>query len=99
MYVWRLPSKSMAMISPKSYGSSRAPHLPPFTYTSRVSLTQWISIGISYLGSLMNRSDEHTSELQSLMRIPYAVYCLKKKIHQMIYRHSRTSNTRKKKNQ
>src|SRR3546814_4673876 len=26
------------------------------------------------------RSDEHTSELQSLMRLSYAVYCLKKKI-------------------
>src|SRR3546814_5701631 len=26
------------------------------------------------------RSEEHTSELQSLMRIPYAVFCLKKKI-------------------
>src|SRR3546814_4081483 len=25
------------------------------------------------------RSEEHTSELQSLMRIPYAVFCLKKK--------------------
>src|SRR3546814_2772248 len=30
-----------------------------------------------------NRSEEHTSELQSLMRISYAVFCLKKKkIHQ-----------------
>src|SRR3546814_6461671 len=29
-------------------------------------------------GSLM-RSEEHTSELQSLMRISYAVFCLKKK--------------------
>src|SRR3546814_3397781 len=28
-----------------------------------------------------NRSEEHTSELQSLMRISYAVFCLKKKIH------------------
>src|SRR3546814_6427733 len=27
------------------------------------------------------RSEEHTSELQSLMRISYAVYCLKKKKH------------------
>src|SRR3546814_9412983 len=27
-----------------------------------------------------DRSDEHTSELQSLMRISYAVFCLKKKI-------------------
>src|SRR3546814_7400509 len=26
-----------------------------------------------------NRSEEHTSELQSLMRISYAVFCLKKK--------------------
>src|SRR3546814_1902193 len=28
----------------------------------------------------VNRSEEHTSELQSLMRISYAVLCLKKKI-------------------
>src|SRR3546814_1165914 len=28
------------------------------------------------------RSEEHTSELQSLMRISYAVFCLKKKIIQ-----------------
>src|SRR3546814_1396335 len=33
----------------------------------------------------MDRSEEHTSELQSLMRISYAVFCLKKK----------TSNTTK----
>src|SRR3546814_9797706 len=29
-----------------------------------------------------NRSEEHTSELQSLMRISYAVFCLKKKNQQ-----------------
>src|SRR3546814_3146051 len=29
----------------------------------------------------MERSEEHTSELQSLMRISYAVFCLKKKKH------------------
>src|SRR3546814_9951099 len=29
--------------------------------------------------TLKNRSEEHTSELQSLMRISYAVFCLKKK--------------------
>src|SRR3546814_10691836 len=29
----------------------------------------------------INRSEEHTSELQSLMRISYAVFCLKKKTH------------------
>src|SRR3546814_4323115 len=31
------------------------------------------------VGPLVARSEEHTSELQSLMRISYAVFCLKKK--------------------
>src|SRR3546814_2102546 len=31
------------------------------------------------LAELVERSEEHTSELQSLMRISYAVFCLKKK--------------------
>src|SRR3546814_3464493 len=30
-----------------------------------------------------DRSEEHTSELQSLMRISYAVFCLKKKKHKL----------------
>src|SRR3546814_3137019 len=30
------------------------------------------------------RSEEHTSELQSLMRISYAVFCLKKKIQNIV---------------
>src|SRR3546814_3313302 len=36
------------------------------------------------------RSEEHTSELQSLMRISYAVFCLKKKkkIHENIHRNT-----------
>src|SRR3546814_7778546 len=34
------------------------------------------------------RSEEHTSELQSLMRISYAVFCLKKKMH-----HNKNNNT------
>src|SRR3546814_4983011 len=33
------------------------------------------------LAALAARSEEHTSELQSLMRISYAVFCLKKKNH------------------
>src|SRR3546814_5816380 len=31
------------------------------------------------IGAIAHRSEEHTSELQSLMRISYAVFCLKKK--------------------
>src|SRR3546814_3183746 len=33
--------------------------------------------------SVLERSEEHTSELQSLMRISYAVFCLKKKNHKL----------------
>src|SRR3546814_2926307 len=44
-----------------------------------------------------DRSEEHTSELQSLMRISYAVFCLKKKKKQIrnIHTHRQliTSNT------
>src|SRR3546814_5041844 len=38
----------------------------------------------------MLRSEEHTSELQSLMRISYAVFCLKKK--RMINQHTKHSS-------
>src|SRR3546814_9507718 len=41
------------------------------------------------------RSEEHTSELQSLMRISYAVFCLKKKkehnVRQSTHTHRRTT--------
>src|SRR3546814_5954326 len=33
----------------------------------------------NFRAALITRSEEHTSELQSLMRISYAVFCLKKK--------------------
>src|SRR3546814_1332305 len=42
------------------------------------------------LGYGLRRSEEHTSELQSLMRISYAVFCLKKKnkiIHKSRYKY------------
>src|SRR3546814_5251959 len=55
-----------------------------------VLLTQepWPRIGL-HRGA-RSRSEEHTSELQSLMRISYAVFCLKKK--------TTTTNTRTTKN-
>src|SRR3546814_4916480 len=37
--------------------------------------------GARLIEALQKRSEEHTSELQSLMRISYAVFCLKKKKH------------------
>src|SRR3546814_1444147 len=47
----------------------------------------------SRLNGHPNRSEEHTSELQSLMRISYAVFCLKKKNHLNI--HCQTNLTKK----
>src|SRR3546814_947686 len=40
----------------------------------------------------MKRSEEHTSELQSLMRISYAVFCLKKKKRNDITSHLHHTN-------
>src|SRR3546814_10772001 len=37
-----------------------------------------------FRGGGIDRSEEHTSELQSLMRISYAVFCLKKKTYYLI---------------
>src|SRR3546814_3099038 len=39
------------------------------------------------------RSEEHTSELQSLMRISYAVFCLKKKKQKKKYIHKQATKT------
>src|SRR3546814_7534663 len=52
-------------------------------------------IGVLYLYTslfffLFGRSEEHTSELQSLMRISYAVFCLKKKTQKKIEHNSTT---------
>src|SRR3546814_5762468 len=44
----------------------------------------WRRAGIRF-SSAESRSEEHTSELQSLMRISYAVFCLKKKNHESIF--------------
>src|SRR3546814_10274253 len=38
-----------------------------------------IGAGVIAIDPVFNRSEENTSELQSLMRISYAVFCLKKK--------------------
>src|SRR3546814_7196692 len=50
------------------------------------------SIALTGQGSLVRvqyvRSEEHTSELQSLMRISYAVFCLKKKNKNIPYKYN-----------
>src|SRR3546814_3879772 len=50
--------------------AARSPTWPPLKLPAKSSMTRWHP---------WRRSEEHTSELQSLMRISYAVFCLKKK--------------------
>src|SRR3546814_769535 len=79
-------------------------------YTGEVSAAMIADVGAKYglVGHSERRqyhherSEEHTSELQSLMRISYAVFCLKKKKTQNTRRenitkqYTTTSNTRRK---
>src|SRR3546814_1120967 len=44
-------------------------------------------------GLFVHRSEEHTSELQSLMRISYAVFCLKKKNSNTQFANHQTSTS------
>src|SRR3546814_5929365 len=46
---------------------------------NRLPLSRFKRIRSPGFWSIFKRSEEHTSELQSLMRISYAVFCLKKK--------------------
>src|SRR3546814_3157382 len=55
--------------------------------------TPWTADGQPVGGYVDRRSEEHTSELQSLMRISYAVFCLKKK--NVITVHETTGHGRK----
>src|SRR3546814_2436110 len=50
------------------------------------------------LGKVAPRSEEHTSELQSLMRISYAVFCLKKKIKTKEKKQRYQNDSRKERN-
>src|SRR3546814_10231611 len=50
-----------------------------FWIVSRIPVTTIASSSSCAAGAAASRSEEHTSELQSLMRISYAVFCLKKK--------------------
>src|SRR3546814_8937053 len=54
-------------------------HLPFKSFFRAIVLLPWIVPTV--LSAIAFRSEEHTSELQSLMRISYAVFCLKKKNH------------------
>src|SRR3546814_2340406 len=57
-------------------------------FTSEIGMAQereYLPVPGEYHGDYLYRSEEHTSELQSLMRISYAVFCLKKKTLNLTY--------------
>src|SRR3546814_8030221 len=57
-------------------------HAQPLTLDQVMADPDWIGNPVEAAWwQLDGRSEEHTSELQSLMRISYAVFCLKKKNH------------------
>src|SRR3546814_6671914 len=55
-----------------------------FDSETRSGAGGWRQMNQSYEQQHMRRSEEHTSELQSLMRTSYADFCLKKKTPEII---------------
>src|SRR3546814_10305373 len=63
------------------------PDRPAGRGSGRLSVLAQVTSSADYRPGdpVMTRSEEHTSELQSLMRISYAVFCLKKKTPQITH--------------
>src|SRR3546814_6285407 len=76
--IWSTIAFTLSMsFRARSAAAASLASLAPGSMLSARSLKQ----GCSAKGCKVHRSEEHTSELQSLMRISYAVFCLKKKIN------------------
>src|SRR3546814_6014172 len=71
--------------------SEKGPGLLQATETHTIPLLPGLDAGRAQ-EELQKRSEEHTSELQSLMRISYAVFCLKKKKYITIKEAYNTNN-------
>src|SRR3546814_1385844 len=91
--IWRLGFWCFAVVSRRSFEHQRSPWerlmeepppwLSPLRTAWAAAVTPWLRACERFMrwaqaGGPSARSEEHTSELQSLMRISYAVFCLKK---------------------
>src|SRR3546814_1894624 len=63
-----ITSPPYPLAKPRRYGN-----------VTEAQYVDWLCKTLEPVIKLLVRSEEHTSELQSLMRISYAVFCLKKK--------------------
>src|SRR3546814_4373834 len=75
----RILDRNLALLSPEE-GSSSLPRNNACRYQMSRAEAREMTTPV-HLCQFRVRSEEHTSELQSLMRISYAVFCLKKKRH------------------
>src|SRR3546814_8956539 len=85
-------------ISPDVYDPNSGEILIPVGSTIALIVGWFIGTFAGGWLAMRVRSEEHTSELQSLMRISYAVFCLKKKNQKEVnlqHEHNNTKHTSK----
>src|SRR3546814_5353291 len=75
--------KTVNQVRHKVNGDTRTTKFITTKTASWTRIPTYWQLPCGCIGPDIWRSEEHTSELQSLMRISYAVFCLKKKITHM----------------
>src|SRR3546814_1080871 len=71
--------KSGDVVEVREASRSQSRIVEALSIATQAGLADWVDVDEKGLKGTFKRSEEHTSELQSLMRISYAVFCLKKK--------------------
>src|SRR3546814_7172401 len=101
-YVIDATDKTLGRLATEVANRLRGKHKPEYTphidtgdYIVIVNAEKVKTTGNKLKNKIYYRSEEHTSELQSLMRISYAVFCLKKKKQKTTKdkHHNRTKHT------
>src|SRR3546814_5473705 len=90
---WAVKPFSMAALGWLFVGYLFRPYLPAAQIDSYIAGLIILAAAPCTAMVFVWRSEEHTSELQSLMRISYAVFCLKKKIIKYNIERTYTTNS------